>query len=928
MLLPLLRKAHRGLLGPLGVVVLLGAGGLFTWWTAGRTDGQMRASLLGQTRMVAQAINAARIRSLTGSETDLAHPDYQRLKEQFAAICDANPRCRFVYLVGRRPGGELFLFVDNEPITSNVYVPPGEPYDEAPESFHHALTAGVEKVEGPFTDRWGTWVSAVVPIRDPDTGNTIALLGMDIAADTWTWDLAAAMLPPALLTLLLVAILLIGSALLTRSSRQTAEAIVAAQQRTQEIVDGSPLPQFVIDESHRVLLWNRAMEKFSGIKTQEVIETTDHWRAFYTQQRPCLVDLLLDAATDQLDRWYDGQAEHSPLIQGALTATLPSPIGDGRWLEATAAPFRDKEGNVLGAVETLLDITERKQSEEALRESERQFKTLFNDSPTAIFIHNCDTGEIVAANPMACSRYGVSFVEELRMRFAEQEPPYSFADALTWIHKANREGPQQFEWLCRNTSGEECWEQVQLCPATINGIERILATTIDVTDRKRLEGSLQRANEELQETVQTLEKTNRALEAFSKAATSATRAKSEFLANMSHEIRTPLTAILGFAQVLLGEPGYDSTAPERLEALQTIQRNGEYLLALINDILDLSKIEAGRVELEQVACSPVQILGEIISLIRVRADAKGLPLALEYSGPIPETIRCDPLRMRQVLINIIGNAIKFTEEGCVRVLVHLARSPAAHPRIQVDVIDTGIGLSREQTLRLFEPFTQADSSTTRRFGGTGLGLPISRRLAKMLGGDIEVDSMPGEGSTFRVTFATGDLAGVTLLPAPAEVAATAAQLPTEEAASHVPLHGCILLAEDGPDNQRLIAFLLRKAGAEVTVAENGQVAHDEAMAAWERGEAFDLILMDIHMPVMDGYEATRALRTARYPGPIVALTAHAMEGDEAKCRAAGCDGYLTKPIDRATFLPAVASYLGTSHPSAIDEARPAAAAPV
>ncbi|MDZ7620490.1 MAG: ATP-binding protein, partial [Patescibacteria group bacterium] len=430
----------------------------------------------------------------------------------------------------------------------------------------------------------------------------------------------------------------------------------------------------------------------------------------------------------------------------------------------------------------------------------------------------------------------------------------------------------------------------------------VFGTTADITEQKL-------AEEELKQTLEAVASANMALEEFSDLTESATRAKSEFLANMSHEIRTPMTAILGFAELLLSAPDIHEAPPERLDAIRTIQRNGEYLLGLINDILDLSKIEAGKCDIELAACSPVQMLAEVVSLMRIRADAKGIPLQLEYEGPIPETIHTDPLRFRQVLVNLVGNAVKFTETGSVRIAAGLRRRLGEVTQLQVDVIDSGIGMTDEQMAGLFKPFSQADSSTTRRYGGTGLGLTISKRLAQMLGGDIAVHSRPGKGSRFTVTVETGNLDRVRLLENPREAVVGAPRSAPGKDAAAVHLHGRILLAEDGPDNQRLIAFVLRKAGAEVAVVENGQMALDEAMTAWERGEPFDLILMDMQMPVMDGYEATYRLRTAEYPGTIVALTAHAMTGDDVKCRAAGCDGYLTKPIDRAAFLPAIAGFM-------------------
>jgi signal transduction histidine kinase/DNA-binding response OmpR family regulator len=389
---------------------------------------------------------------------------------------------------------------------------------------------------------------------------------------------------------------------------------------------------------------------------------------------------------------------------------------------------------------------------------------------------------------------------------------------------------------------------------------------------------------------------------------SATRAKSEFLANMSHEIRTPMTAILGFAEVLQGEMLHDGAPPERIEAIRTIRRNGEHLLEVINEILDLSKIEAGKLEVARVACSPQQVLSDVISLMRVRANAKALALKVEYVGGIPESIQSDPVRLRQILINLVGNAIKFTETGDVQVVVRLLPRPGECPLLQFEVVDSGIGLTREQVGTLFKPFSQGDSSTTRKFGGTGLGLAISKRLAGMLGGDIRVSSTPGKGSTFAVTVETGRLEGTRLLKDLSESAVDLSRRPRATTAQTMKLDGRILLAEDGVDNQRLIAFLLKTAGAEVTLAEDGKLACEAALAARANGTPFAVILMDMQMPVMDGYEATRRLRAEGYRGPIIALTAHAMAQDRQKCIEAGCDDYTTKPVDRQALLATVAQW--------------------
>ena len=403
----------------------------------------------------------------------------------------------------------------------------------------------------------------------------------------------------------------------------------------------------------------------------------------------------------------------------------------------------------------------------------------------------------------------------------------------------------------------------------------------------------------------------RAAEMANAKAEAANRAKGEFLANMSHEIRTPMTAVLGFAESMLSP---DFSPSEKLNAIYTIRRNGEHLLHIINDILDISKIEAGKLDVERIRCSPVQLVADAKSLLQVRADAKNVSFKTEYVGAIPETIESDPIRLKQILVNLIGNAIKFTQVGSVELITRLIGDDPA-PKLQFEVTDTGIGMTAEQVSMLFQPFAQADASTTRKFGGTGLGLLISRRLAEMLGGTVTVDSKVGQGSRFCITVSAGSLQGVKMLDDPA--AATIAR-PTTGAATDeddAGLEGRILLAEDGLDNQRLIAHVLKRAGAQVTVTENGKLAVEAIGSAAEEGEPFDVILMDMQMPVMDGYEATSLLRQRGYRGPIIALTAHAMPGDREKCLAAGCDDYATKPVDRPKLLATIRQWQQKSHAS-------------
>jgi CheY-like chemotaxis protein/anti-sigma regulatory factor (Ser/Thr protein kinase) len=376
---------------------------------------------------------------------------------------------------------------------------------------------------------------------------------------------------------------------------------------------------------------------------------------------------------------------------------------------------------------------------------------------------------------------------------------------------------------------------------------------------------------------------------------------------MSHEIRTPMTAILGFADVLLEDGEPRPATLDRKNSLQTIKRQGEYLLEILNGILDLSRIESGHVEVERVRVAPLQIIAEVAALMRVRAVAKGLPVVTSFGGRIPDFVLTDPVSVRQILINLVANAIKFTESGQVELFTRFHEA-GAESRLEIEVRDTGIGITSEQRARLFRPFAQGNASVTRRYGGTGLGLAISQRLAHLLGGAVDVESEPGRGSTFRLVLPTGLLSDTTWIENPAEAIEVEERGDTV-AAEPTPQYACrVLLAEDGRDNRLLITHLLQRLGATVCAVEDGQHAVDAALAARGTDEEFDLVLMDMQMPVLDGYEATRALRRSGYDGPIVAITAHAMSRDRERCLEAGCSDFLTKPVERERLAEVVAAH--------------------
>lgn len=509
-----------------------------------------------------------------------------------------------------------------------------------------------------------------------------------------------------------------------------------------------------------------------------------------------------------------------------------------------------------------------------------------------------------------------AFVAELETRRADVRPDGPLiAELLSWARIVRRlvDFDGELRELRARVRQLETEQQTLYAAHASN-----VANVLDERDRR-----LQEKRRHIEQLEHEVRKRSTALQAALERAEAGSRAKSEFLANMSHEIRTPMTAILGFAESLQDE---GLTADERAIAIQTIQRNGEHLVALINDILDLSKIEAGRLEPQMAPASPGATITQAVRLLRGRAQARGLMLVSRFVGPIPARIRTDATRLRQIVLNLVGNAIKFTESGGVFVetrMVNVPQQPddaglldTPEVVLRVDVVDTGVGLTPEQIARLFRPFTQVDASTTRRYGGTGLGLTISRRLANMLGGDIVVDSVPGAGSRFSFTIRAEWDEPRCILDRPQEdgfETETPSNGPTESGTSDAtaPLRGRVLIAEDGTDNQRLIAFILRKAGLDVSIAGNGRQAVEMTLTAQHRGAPYDMVLMDMQMPELDGYEATQHLRAAGCACPIIALTAHAMSGDRERCLRAGCDDFATKPIDRRNLIALVRRHLAS-----------------
>jgi PAS domain S-box-containing protein len=656
------------------------------------------------------------------------------------------------------------------------------------------------------------------------------------------------------------------------------------------LVELAPKALMMIDREGTILLINSQTEKLFGYGRDELLG----------EKIEILVpERFREGHVAERERYFQ-YPDVRPMGVG-LTFSGRRKDGQEFPVEISLTPLDGDDGPLAAA--WVRDVTDRKRMEV-------RYRTLVEGIPAVTFMAALDEGD---------NEFYVSPQIEVMLGFTQEE---WLGDPFLWYRQLHPDDRQRWgtefartcgsgvnfrsEYRFISRDGREVWvhgearvvRDEQGRPLFLQGI------AFDITDSKRAEQALMQSAEELERKVR--ERTSELQDATLRAEL-ASRARASFLANMSHEIRTPLNAVIGFADLL--RRGADSDKAERMEWLDTIHSSGKHLLALINDILDLSKVDAGKLTVETVACSPGEIINEVCSILRAKAEEKGLRLEAAFDGPMPRTIQSDPTRFRQVLMNVAGNAIKFTPTGYVRVRARLSRPAAEPPKLVVEISDTGIGIPTDKLETIFDPFTQADSSITRQYGGTGLGLAISRRLAEQLGGGITVESEVGRGTTFICQFGVGSLDDVPFVDRPErEVKA----VPAAAAKTAPSLRNYrVLVVDDGDTNRKLVRLLLGRAGAQVEQAENGQQAVERALA-----ESFDLILMDMQMPIMDGYTATQKLRSRGLTIPIIAMTANAMKGDDTKCREAGCSGYIPKPIDQDLLLSTVArSLVGDASPA-------------
>ena len=642
-----------------------------------------------------------------------------------------------------------------------------------------------------------------------------------------------------------------------------------------------------------------------GYRPNEIADSFEEW---WTRIHPDDVE----RSNRRIRDYLEGRAE-----EFENTHRLRHKDGHYVWILSRGRAKRDEQGSFFRMVGTHVDVSDQKSIAE-------KFQAVFKHSSDGYLLIDRRL-RIVDSNPIsqrwfACDGDDASASDLFAMSPHEQPDGMpSQQAAQAYMETAFDDGFVRFQWWFRNRRGDDLPSEVTLVRFALDERPLLFASIHDLTEQKRTEEALRRSEVEQRKAREQAETAN--------------RAKSAFLATTSHEIRTPMNGVLGMLQ-LLEDTGLSGVQQGYVDMAQ---QSAKSLLSIIDDILDLSKVEAGRLELELLPFDPTRTITEVVSLFRERAEAKGLTLSLNFDTPLPRTLLGDAARLRQIVTNLLGNAIKFTERGGVAVRV------AGQPQfddgctLELAVIDTGIGIDAEAQGRLFTPFTQADPSTTRRFGGTGLGLANCRKLTDLMDGRIGVQSEPGRSSEFRLEIPNQIptlTAGETMAEADGSVNATdarpaarsavqAAVVPAAHSAAGSAV-GRVLLVEDNPINQAVAGAMLEKLGLVVIVAVNGQ----EALDRFKSDRDIDIVFMDVQMPVMDGFDATRQLRLFESAQslkrtPVVALTANAMAEDREACLAAGMDDFLAKPLTKQALRAVVMRWSGWGAESAAPDAAPA-----
>jgi PAS domain S-box-containing protein len=1067
-----------------GVLLLAAVGALFTWRAAWQKDRRMREGLMEKAMLLAQAIDAKCLDALTGTKADLAAPEYSRLKEQLAQVRHIFPKCRFLYLIGKKPDGMVFFYVDSEPVGSKDESPAGQTYDEAPETCRRVFSNRRGETEGPYADRWGTWISAFAPIGDPQGNKVRAAVGVDVDATDWKWEIVRAGFVPTLFTFMGVLVFVASGVLLWRRSRSSANQQGWLFRHAEVAISvGIGLTGTLIfacqahsNESHS------AMNDFSRLATAEtgrVVDVLNDLRDTQLEGLACFCEgntyvepqefrtyakYLTGEACVQAWEWIpavtteekavfeseagrkglaaftvwqkDAQGIRTPVTEretyypvyyveplagnepavgydlgsdptrGAVldtaartrlaTATDPTTLlqktetqkgvlvcrpvfardGSTRLRGFAVAVLRigSMLRSAIGQTDSRIDMYQLKADRPPLllestglepegtpgtREEHRSnpprglslvrpvfafgrvYTVAAYPGPEFLSTHPVQAGWIsalggllltalVAVLVVLLTRRQEELESQVAARTAELRASNEFhrtlLDCLTTgvvivdvdthtIETVNSAAAQLIGAPPDEIVGRKCHQfisptQEGCCPVTdmrqkvdncdrvmlrvdgtpipvlksvrrikIGDREKLLESFVDISHRKRAEEKLQYALGEAERLNHHLEEQTTYANHLAAVAEMASVAKSEFLANMSHEIRTPMNGVIGMTGLLLDTP----LTEEQRQYAEIVRSSGESLLTLINDVLDFSKIEAGKLELEVLDFDIRDLLEDFAGTLAVRAYEKGLEFICAANPDVPSYLRGDPGRLRQILTNLTGNAIKFTQAGEVVVGVAVVSEGDGEVVLRFSVQDTGIGIAKDKIHLLFEKFTQVDSSTTRKYGGTGLGLAISKQLAEKMGGQIGVNSEEGKGSEFWFT---------------AHLARQSEQGRGDKTSLDVIRGVRILVVDDSATNRQICVTRLTSWGASVAGASGGPSALRMIAEAYDIGKPFRFVITDMQMPEMDGEMLGRRIKSdERFRDVcLIMMTSLGQRGNAAELAQIGFAACMTKPV--------------------------------
>jgi signal transduction histidine kinase/FixJ family two-component response regulator len=1076
------------------VLLVLTGGALLTWWTVDQTDGNMREDLISRARLVADTVDSDTIRALSGTEADIANPAYLRLKEQLMTVRASNPACRFVYLLGRKPKGEIFFFAGSAPVDSTDYSPPGQIYSEAPEGCQRVFGTRNASIDGPYTDRWGKWVSALVPILDPQTalyglatpadaysmvrkavdfyhqngrerflkevnnrqgmfckgdlyvfvydrqmtwlahplkpeligqnwidrkdwsggkyfrkeiqavaaspgtgwvefeydntrgqndhkttyvegvddmvvcsgaykgaGVIVAALGIDVDARAWNGMLARAAMPPALLTLALLAIMvawqlrtgghswkgelrLIPAVVASWGVALTAFAAWTAHQNEHRARDVAftQLAEVPTAAVRKTLTTLRDVE-LEGLAdfyedNEEVSDTSFRRYTSYLTNDSAVsawewipVVASSDRAHIQAAVRAEGLTDFGIWRKDAQGERIPVSGDQVSYPVLRIAPM---EGN---ATALGYDLGSEPIRRSALTEAAATGMPTATDPVTLVQESENHKGMLIlrpvfsASDPKRLRGFAVAVIRMQALMMGSLLPNDTAVIELSLLRSNAPPERLAYSWTAESPTAKgvsfsrpvfafnkvflvTAWARsgfLQMYPTqagwrtlliglALTGALTVLAHMIR-SEHRKLERLVAERTRELQDAMtQTRE--------MAAKAEKANQAKSMFLANMSHEIRTPMNGILGFAQLMGRDPVLTETQREHL---RIIGRNGEHLLALINDILEMSKIEARKQTLQSAPFDLAALARDLQTMFTAIAASKGLTLRLEADRDLPANVQGDERKVRQVLVNLLGNAIKFTRHGTVTLRVRAKPTPDQGWRMVAEVEDTGPGIGPEEAAQLFRPFAQGELGRNSG-GGTGLGLAISREFARMMGGEIFLDSQVGKGSVFRFEISLKQSVGKAQPAKPAERPAPGRTIRAANCR--------VLIVDDVEDNRRLLREMFAPAG--YAVRESASVA--DAVSQFDQWKP-DLVLMDLRMPDMDGSEAIRRIRAHPHgrEAKIVCLSASIFPEDRDQTFKAGADRYISKPFNDEELWQLVGELFGWRPEPADGERGPA-----